>query len=84
MPQSQKNPYHTGMRIRTELNFLQTLPSGPEYFELFGRGAQLLILGIGPDPEIPVSLTESYANPVYFMECPEILEKSLFRKHGSV
>lgn len=75
MPQSQKSPYHTSIRIRTELDFLQTLPSGPEYFELFGHGTQLLILGTGPDPEIPVSLAESHSTPVYFMECPEILEK---------
>ena len=63
------------MRLRTELGFSQTLPAGPEYFELFGNGAQLLILGVGPEPEIAKGLARTPDTPVYFMECPELAEK---------
>ncbi len=61
------------MRIRTELGFVQTLPAGLEHFELFGNGAQLLILGVGPEPALLRELAARAGEQVYFMECPALL-----------
>ena len=56
-------------RITTELGMLQTPPEGPAQFVRQGRGAHVLLLGVGPDPAQAAAMLPP-GRAVYVMEAP--------------
>lgn len=71
------------LRITNELGQLQSAASAPEYFSLWGNGAQILFIGLGPDPEIAwqvclkqLSQKNSETVKVFYLEAPNFVSQA--------
>ena len=76
-PQAARRP-----ALLNELGQKQTPPAGPETFRIIGRGPQILVLGLGPDPAVPLGLVGRLAKElpapptVAYVDCPDFARQT--------
>ncbi|WP_155932152.1 glycosyltransferase family protein [Pseudodesulfovibrio alkaliphilus] len=67
-------PRPARVRIVNELGNAQTLPDGPDQFEVLPGGPDAVFLGLGPDPARTAALFPNFPT-ADFLECPAMAEQ---------
>ena len=63
--------------LLNELGQRQTLPSGPETFRILGSGPQIIVLGLGPEPDVAAAIVRDLEKSrgkileIIYADCPE-------------
>ena len=63
--------------LLNELGQQQTPPDGPEAFQILGSGPRIIVLSLGPNPDVPAGLVrglvknQKAAPQVIYADCPE-------------
>ncbi|WP_285907193.1 glycosyltransferase family protein [Pseudodesulfovibrio pelocollis] len=73
---AKRSMVHRPVRIRivNELGNAQTLPDGPDQFEVLPGGQDAVFLGLGPDPAATAVLFARFPSAA-FIECPALAEQ---------